>query len=357
LKLLAADETLAGNWTNAAGFPKGTRLYYSDDDDPISQVEILVDLVTNYLTIDASDIITFVPLGSGIEIGGNQPDSSQAYIGTAEFSYNATPVGGTNNFGFTGISTQRFIAGHVSKQGYYVVACSLSIQDGTGEGVDGEGNPILIVGGTAYGHSYAVEETGGLGGFGSDADKAKATTHGQSASPVFVSGTLITQGKWNAGESAYGRPSNTAWSTGPLLKQLAIDEYTAGLWTNFVSTNKIKFPAGSRLMLSTNGFSVLLTPTSSLSISNIIRLSMSGTNVISYTERGIQTSLQLATFSYDATQVGGTAQYSISGLACTKQTKGTMLSLVLQHGVGQGANDSGTPIGFSGVTFVVSKAE
>ncbi|HEY3915687.1 MAG TPA: hypothetical protein VGN61_14465 [Verrucomicrobiae bacterium] len=184
-----------------------------------------------------------------------------------------------------------------------------------------------------------------------------------------ISGTIITQGtqKDNGTSTTTKAPTHSALTTASLLKQLAIDENTAG---NYGSTT---FPAGSKLVyVNGTGFEVLdkkdnilVTP------SDILTLTTPGQNDIASgtfndaAGSGVapftQTDIKLTTITYDSTGGGGTMKFAVTGLGTFTETAGKPNartdnyaetdSINFSEGVGEGVNADAIPIILTGVTI------
>jgi hypothetical protein len=182
----------------------------------------------------------------------------------------------------------------------------------------------------------------------------------QVAEVFSISGTVLTQG---SGEAA---PVRSQFTTASLLKQLALDERIAGKWTNDV------FPAGSKLIYYpgpsvydyyATGFQVVDRKDNNLlAVSNILSLTNFGSTSIS----NGTSAKQLATLNYDATPVGGTNKFFVSGLGTSNcvaqyglltQSSGGLSgpeiiigTFSLQDGTGEGVNADGFRFLLAGVT-------
>jgi hypothetical protein len=179
-----------------------------------------------------------------------------------------------------------------------------------------------------------------------------ASARAQLIGSVSISGTELIQGKTNSNGMIVTKPITRTITTAAIFKQLAIDETTAGQWTNNA------FPLGTTLSYSfwDGIFIVFAGPGNPLVVpTNIMTLTIGGSNGV-YTATNFysgaynQCSVQVATLSYDATPFGGTMKFSMTGLATVKSLQtnpGTWKgyidaeSIIFTNGVGQGINAEG----------------
>jgi hypothetical protein len=187
---------------------------------------------------------------------------------------------------------------------------------------------------------------------------------------VSISGTMLAQGTNtdNNTTTTTKAPTRTTITTASVLKQLALDENAAG---NYGST---KFPPGAKLKyLAGTGFQVDNGTNELVDVSDILSLEVNGLNDISagsYSDangQGMppssQTDYQLVTITYDATSLGGTTKYFVTGLA-TSTTRTTNPSakgnysetdsFSFQSGTGEGINAAGASIVITGFTISAS---
>jgi hypothetical protein len=193
----------------------------------------------------------------------------------------------------------------------------------------------------------------------------------QIAQVVSITGSELAQGA----ESDNGKttttkvPTKTTITTAVLLEDLAKDENTAA---KYDATN---FPVGAKLLYTANsGFQVVDKHNNPLvNVANILSLVTAGQNEItsgtfgdpsgSTTPPFTQTDLRLVTLAYDATSVGGTMKFAVTGTGSseTTTTKPTPKdhyietdSFTLQNGTGEGVNGEGVKIVLTGFTVNAS---
>jgi hypothetical protein len=193
---------------------------------------------------------------------------------------------------------------------------------------------------------------------------AAGTLKAQVSLRFIISGSSLSQGNTNNSGTRVNAPVITPLTTGSLLRQLALDEKSAGLW------NSRTFPVEARLLyVPGTGFQVVNGAGSPLlNASNIVSLTMAGSNSLnSMVDLGSgafkQTNWQMVSLTYDATAVGGSTKYTVTGLAivATKDTKPNgggfyteTQSFTLEHGTGEGVDADGTNILLTGVTITAS---
>jgi hypothetical protein len=199
---------------------------------------------------------------------------------------------------------------------------------------------------------------------------AAGTLMGQVLLGCSISGTIMTQGVTVDDGAVTRLPAKSTLTTASILKQLASDEKAGGLWTNDT------FPAGAKLNYFTGESSPyypqFATPAEFqvvdrhnnllLVVTNILTLTNVGTNGIDYGS-ATETTVQLATLTYDATSVGRTNKYTVTGLG-TSTTSNTAANFYgeftqtdtfsLQNGTGEGVNANGVSIVLTGVTITES---
>jgi hypothetical protein len=191
----------------------------------------------------------------------------------------------------------------------------------------------------------------------------------QVSQTLSISGTEYSQSAQtdNGKITTTKAPGRTTLTTASLLKQLAIDENTAG---HYASTT---FPAGARLIyVNGTGFevvdkqdNVLVTP------SDILTLATPGQNDIasgtfndadgSGVAPFLQDDMRVTTISYNSSGEGGTMNFTVTGIGTFTEAAGKPNaktgnysetdSFSFSDGVGEGVNAEGTPILLSNVTI------
>jgi hypothetical protein len=176
----------------------------------------------------------------------------------------------------------------------------------------------------------------------------------QVSTVAVISGKVVTEGGTVTNDTQNTPvqlpPVTSSITTATLLKQLAMDEKTAGVWP-FTT-----FPAGARLIyvvgppswfqVVDNHNNLLLIVTNILSLENI------GSNGFSYGYL-VQSNLQSAALTYDTTAAGGKTKFVIYGFGTTtvktsnpdrhgNYTETVMFSF--QNGSGAGVNAKGVNI-------------
>jgi hypothetical protein len=147
LEYLAKDENTAGTY-GATTFPTGAKLLYTAN----SGFEV-VDKHNNVL-VNAANILSVVTAGQneitsgafGDTTGSATPPFTQTDVRLVTLTYDATSVGGTTKFSVTGTGTSETATAKPSAKGKYTDTDSFSLQDGTGEGVNGAGVNIILTG-------------------------------------------------------------------------------------------------------------------------------------------------------------------------------------------------------------------
>jgi hypothetical protein len=158
-------------------------------------------------------------------------------------------------------------------------------------------------------------------------------------------------------------PSRTTITTESFLRQLALDEFAAQNYgSNF-------FPEGAKLSyLPGTGFQVVDRHNNVLlNVSAVLSLQAIGTNNLgSQITAGIWTTVaitQLASLTYDSTQIGGRTQFTVSGLGktTTRYSVATasgnyteFQSFSLQNGAGEGLSADGMSIVLTGFTITMN---
>jgi len=188
---------------------------------------------------------------------------------------------------------------------------------------------------------------------------------------VSITGTQLTQGvETNNGKTTKTKaPTKTTITTADILEYLAQDEHTAGTYS---ATN---FPSGAKLLYTANsGLQVVeKNNTPLVNVANILSLLTAGQNGItsgtfgdttgSTTPPFTQTDVRLVTLSYDATSVGGTRKFAVTGTGSSETTtakpgaKGNYTetdSFSLQNGTGEGVNGEGVSVILSAFTVTAS---
>jgi hypothetical protein len=193
----------------------------------------------------------------------------------------------------------------------------------------------------------------------------------QIAQVVSITGTELTQGaESNNGKITTTKaPTKTTITTANILEYLAQDEHTAGTYsaTNFPSGAKLVYTANSGLQV------VEKNNTPLVNVANILSVLTAGQNEItsgtfgdttgSTTPPFTQTDVRLVTLSYDATSVGGTRKFAVTGTGSSETTttkpsaKGNYTetgSFSLQNGTGEGVNGEGVSVILSAFTVTAS---
>jgi len=144
---LAKDEHTAGKY-DATNFPSGAKLLYT------ANTGFQVVEKNNTPLVSVANILTLLPAGqteitSGSFVdadGSTTPPFTQTDLQLVTLTYDATSVGGTQNFAVTGVGSSVTTTTKPSKKGAYTDTDSFSLQNGTGEGVNGEGVKIILNG-------------------------------------------------------------------------------------------------------------------------------------------------------------------------------------------------------------------
>jgi hypothetical protein len=168
--------------------------------------------------------------------------------------------------------------------------------------------------------------------------EASATTNG------------VDVGTDNGTSTTTKAPTRSTITAATLLKQLALDEYSEGNWTNS------KFPANATLDYNGSGFAVYQGTNPLVDVSDILSYTQSGQNDISsgtYTDANgqgappfTQTDYYLVTIAYNDSSSTGALGFTVTGLATvtskatnpnTKTGNYTQSgSFSLQDGTGEG---------------------
>jgi hypothetical protein len=193
----------------------------------------------------------------------------------------------------------------------------------------------------------------------------------QIAQVVSITGTELAQGEQsNNGKTTTTKaPSKTTITTADVLADLAKDENTAGIY------GATSFPSGAKLLYTANsGFQVVDKHNNPLvNAANILSVVTAGQNEVtsgtfgdttgSTTPPFTQTDVRLVTLAYDATSVGGTMKFAVTGVGSSEITtakpngKGNYTdtdSFTLQNGTGEGVNGEGVKIILTGFTVNAS---
>jgi hypothetical protein len=176
-----------------------------------------------------------------------------------------------------------------------------------------------------------------------------------------ISGTILSQGKTNGSGSRINAPVRKSLTVGSILRQLALDEKSAGLWASD------SFPEAARLhYVSGTGFQVVNGAGNPLlNASNILTLTIASSNVFESALQSAsgaydQTNWQLMALTYNATNFGGSSLYTVFGFAtvATKAAKPNKDGYYtetqwfsLQNGSGEGIDADGNNILLTGVTL------
>lgn len=177
-----------------------------------------------------------------------------------------------------------------------------------------------------------------------------------------ITGASVSQSAQNVNGNTPA-PSRTTITTESFLKQLARDEFAAEAYGSNV------FPAGARLNYSSGtGFQVVDRHNNLLvNVSSVLYLQVIGSNDISSSIAAggwlTTTDNELCSLTYDATQIGGSTQFTVSGAGkwedrfsnATAQGNYTEIdSFSLQDGVGEGLAADGSNIILTGFAMRMS---
>jgi hypothetical protein len=168
LKQLAQDEKAAGNWADNT-FPADARLIYVNGTGfkVVDRHDDLLVSATNILSLQTNGQIE---ISSGSYIDGAagvafQP-FSQTDIQLVTLTYDATSFGRATKFTVTGVSTSTAKNTPPNAEGNSTETDSFRLQDGTGEGVNDNGDNIVLTGFTITGKGSATLNKGeGSGSF------------------------------------------------------------------------------------------------------------------------------------------------------------------------------------------------